>query len=305
MIDQITVPLGSKSMEIQIGKLAKQADGAAVIRLGDTVVLATAVFAKEPKENADFFPLTVDYRENTYAAGRIPGGFFKREGRPTEKEILTSRLIDRPLRPLFPKGFQHETQIIAFVLSADGQNDPDVLAINGASVALDLLAHPVLHADRRGPRRTASTASSSSTRPTAERDESDIDLVVAGTDDAVVHGRGGRPRGVRARHDRRDLLRPRGRARRSSAPRSTAPAPRRLQKPSWQVARVLPRLRFRRGSPGLARSPMMAALTHAGQDRFLRRDQGRQEGRGSPRPRDRGRRAASRPRRPSTTSSRS
>src|SRR5499427_7539718 len=136
MIQKINLPVGSKSLEIEIGKLAKQADGAAVVRYGDTVILATAVFAKEPKENADFFPLTVDYREATYAAGRIPGGWFKREGRPTEKEILTSRQIDRPMRPLFPTGFHHETQIIAFVLSADGQNDPDILALNGASVAL-------------------------------------------------------------------------------------------------------------------------------------------------------------------------
>src|SRR5687767_12621848 len=111
MIHKISIPVGSKSLEVEIGKLAKQADGAAVVRYGDSVVLATAVFAKEPKENAEFFPLTVDYRENTYAAGRIPGGWFKREGRPTEKEILTSRLIDRPLRPLFPKGFRQETQI--------------------------------------------------------------------------------------------------------------------------------------------------------------------------------------------------
>jgi len=126
---QISIPVGPLPLQIEIGKLAKQADGAATVRYGDTIVLTTAVFAKEPKENVDFFPLTVDYRENTYAAGRIPGGWFKREGRPTEKEILTSRLIDRPFRPLFPKGFNHETQIIAFVLSADGQNDPDVLAI--------------------------------------------------------------------------------------------------------------------------------------------------------------------------------
>jgi len=104
---QVSIPLGSLSLDIEIGKLAKQADGAAVVRYGETVVLATAVFNKEPKENADFFPLTVDYRENTYAAGRIPGGWFKREGRPTEKEILTSRVIDRPLHPLFPKGFNH------------------------------------------------------------------------------------------------------------------------------------------------------------------------------------------------------
>src|SRR5580765_6321556 len=133
---QTSILLGALPLQISIGKLAKQADGSAGVRYGDTVVLATAVFQKEPKENADFFPLTVDYRENTYAAGRIPGGWFKREGRPTEKEILTSRLIDRPFRPLFPRGFNHETQIIAFVLSADGQNDADILAINGASVAL-------------------------------------------------------------------------------------------------------------------------------------------------------------------------
>ena len=158
---QTSLPLGALPLQISIGKLAKQADGAAVVRYGDTVVLATAVFAKEPKENADFFPLTVDYREATYAAGRIPGGWFKREGRPTEKEILTSRLIDRPFRPLFPKGFNHETQIIAFVLSADGQNDPDVLAMNAASVALDLLARPLLLARRRRARRARWTASSS------------------------------------------------------------------------------------------------------------------------------------------------
>src|SRR5499425_208289 len=145
MIQKASIPLGSHSLELEIGKLAKQADGAAVVRYGDTVVLATAVFSKEPKEAADFFPLTVDYRENTYAAGRIPGGFFKREGRPTEKEILTSRLIDRPLRPLFPKGWGNETQVIAFVLSADGQNDPDVLAINGASAALAVSAIPFAH----------------------------------------------------------------------------------------------------------------------------------------------------------------
>src|SRR5437870_9022756 len=133
---KISLPLGALPLEIEIGKLAKQADGAAVVRYGDTVVLATAVFAKEPKENADFFPLTVDYRENTYAAGRIPGGWFKREGRPTEKEILTSRLIDRPLRSLFPEGFNCETQVIALVVSADKENDPDVMSITGASAAL-------------------------------------------------------------------------------------------------------------------------------------------------------------------------
>jgi len=184
MIDQISIPVGSKSLDIQIGKLARQADGSAVVRYGETVVLATAVFSKEPKENAEFFPLTVDYRENTYAAGRIPGGWFKREGRPTEKEILTSRLIDRPMRPLFPKGFNHETQIIAFVLSADGQNDPDVLAINGASVALTCSMIPFY--TPVGAVRVGRIDGRFILNPTnAERDKSDIDLVVCGTDDAL------------------------------------------------------------------------------------------------------------------------
>jgi len=190
MIDQISIPVGSKSLDIQIGKLAKQADGSAVVRFGDTVVLATAVFSKEPKENAEFFPLTVDYRENTYAAGRIPGGWFKREGRPTEKEILTSRLIDRPMRPLFPKGFNHETQIIAFVLSADGQNDPDVLAINGASVALTCSSAPFYAPV--GAVRVGRLDGNFILNPTnAERDKADLDLIVCGTDDAVVMVEGG------------------------------------------------------------------------------------------------------------------
>jgi polyribonucleotide nucleotidyltransferase len=185
MKHQMSVPLGSKTLEIEIGRLAKQADGSAVVRFGDTVVLATAVFAKEPKEQADFFPLTVDYRENTYAAGRIPGGWFKREGRPTEKEILTSRLIDRPMRPLFPKGFNHETQLIAFVLSADGQNDPDVLALNAASVALTCSLIPFYAPV--GAVRVGRVNGELAINPTnAERDKSDIDLVVAGTEDAVV-----------------------------------------------------------------------------------------------------------------------
>src|SRR5881296_4098451 len=118
--------------------MARQADGAVVARLGDTVVMVTACTQKKPREGVDFLPLTVDYRENTYAAGKIPGGFFKREGRPNDKETLTSRMIDRPIRPLFPKGWSYETQVIALVLSADLANDPDVLAITGASTALHL-----------------------------------------------------------------------------------------------------------------------------------------------------------------------
>ena len=127
--------IGGRSLSLETGAVAKQANGACVIRYGDTVVLATACY-KDGVVLGDFMPLTVDYKEYTYAGGRIPGGFFKREGRPTEKEILTSRLIDRPLRPSFTKGYRQETQIIALVLSADGENDPDILAINAASTAL-------------------------------------------------------------------------------------------------------------------------------------------------------------------------
>ncbi|HVO60959.1 MAG TPA: polyribonucleotide nucleotidyltransferase [Terriglobales bacterium] len=129
---------GGKTLSFETGKLAKQAHGSAVARLGDNVIIATATSNPEPREGVDFFPLTVDYREYTYAGGRIPGGFIKREGRPSEREILTSRQIDRPIRPLFPEGFRCETQVIAFVLSADTENDPDVIAINAASCALTL-----------------------------------------------------------------------------------------------------------------------------------------------------------------------
>ncbi len=135
--------------------MAKQANGAVVVRSGDSVVLVTACMANEPKPGAGFFPLTVDYREYTYAAGKIPGGFIKREGRPSEKEVLTSRLIDRPVRPLFPEGFLHETQIIAMVLSADPEQDPNSLAIVGAAAALaisDIPFHYVLGGVRVGMR---------------------------------------------------------------------------------------------------------------------------------------------------------
>ena len=119
MAHRVSADIGGLEFSIEMGRIAKQADGAAFVSYGDTVVMVAACAANKAKEGQDFFPLTVDYRENTYAAGKIPGGFFKREGRPTEKEILTSRLIDRPLRPLFPEGFSNETQIIALVLSAD------------------------------------------------------------------------------------------------------------------------------------------------------------------------------------------
>jgi polyribonucleotide nucleotidyltransferase len=133
---------GGKTLEIETGHLAKQAQGSAIVRQGDNVVLGTACASPDPREGIDFFPLTVDYREYTYAGGRIPGGFIKREGRPQEREILTARQIDRPIRPLFPEGFRNETQVISLVLSADTENDPDVLAINSASAALTLSEIP-------------------------------------------------------------------------------------------------------------------------------------------------------------------
>src|ERR1700726_3531332 len=135
---------GGKSLSFETGKLAKQAHGSVVVRIGDSVVLATAVSNPDPREGIDFFPLTVDYREYTYAGGRIPGGFIKREGRMSEREVLTSRQIDRPIRPMFADGFKSETQVIAFVLSADTDNDPDVSAINAASAALTLSDIPFL-----------------------------------------------------------------------------------------------------------------------------------------------------------------
>src|SRR5215813_7674404 len=141
-VHRVSTMIGDRELSIEIGKLAKQAQGSALVRYGDTVVLVTACAAKEPREGLDFFPLTVDYRENFYAAGKIPGGFFKREGKPSEREVLNSRLIDRPIRPLFPEGFKNETQIIALVLSADTDIDPSMHAITGASTALYLSTIP-------------------------------------------------------------------------------------------------------------------------------------------------------------------
>ncbi len=138
MVQMTKATVGDKEVSFETGRLAKQASGAILVGSGETLVLATAVAENKGREGIDFFPLTVDYLEMTYAAGKIPGGFYKREGRPTEKEILTSRFIDRPIRPLFPKGFTCETQIIATVLSSDGDHDPDILAINGASAALHI-----------------------------------------------------------------------------------------------------------------------------------------------------------------------
>ena len=138
MMEIVSADVSNKKISLETGRLARQASGSCMIRCGDTMVLCTAVAEKKGREGIDFFPLTCDYQEMTYAAGKIPGGFFKREGRPTERETLTSRLIDRPIRPLFPKGFNSETQIICTVVSSDGDNDSDILAITGASTALHI-----------------------------------------------------------------------------------------------------------------------------------------------------------------------
>lgn len=135
-VHKVSAMIGERELSIETGKLAKQAHGSAYVRYGDTVVLVTACAADKPREGIDFFPLTVDYRENFYAAGKIPGGFFKREGKPSEREVLNSRMIDRPIRPLFTEGFRNETQVIALVLSADTDIDPSMHAIVGASTAL-------------------------------------------------------------------------------------------------------------------------------------------------------------------------
>ena len=183
MHDTLTVDLDGRPLTIETGKIARQSDGAAVVKCGDTVVLVTACYAKEAKD-IDFLPLTVEYKEYAYAAGRIPGGFFKREGRPTEKEILTCRMIDRPFRPLFPEGFNHETQIVGLVLSADGENDPDILAINGAAAALAINTIPFQHI--LGAVRVGKIGDRWLFNPTSkERKESEFDLVVVGTHHAV------------------------------------------------------------------------------------------------------------------------
>jgi len=185
MSHKVEVDLGGRTITLETGKIAKQANGSVVVRSGDSVVLVSACMADEAKPGAGFFPLTVDYREYTYAAGKIPGGFIKREGRPSEKEILTSRLIDRPIRPLFPEGFLHETQVIAMVLSADPEQDPNSLAIAGAGAALAISDLPfpyVLGGVRVGMKDGKYIANPTYT----EGRESKLNIVVAGTEEGIV-----------------------------------------------------------------------------------------------------------------------
>ncbi len=181
-----TITFGDTTISFELGKIAKQAAGSVVVRLDDSMVLVTACGADEPRGGADFLPLTVDYRENTYAGGRIPGGFFKREGRPSEKETLTCRVIDRGLRPQFPDSYFVETQVIGWVLSADNDNDPDVLAMNGASIAL-MVAGSIPFNNPLGAVRVGRVDGEFVLFPTyAQREASDLDLVVSGTENAIA-----------------------------------------------------------------------------------------------------------------------
>jgi polyribonucleotide nucleotidyltransferase len=186
MLHSVEVDLGSgRTITLETGKMAKQANGSVIVRSGDSVVLVTAVTADQPKVGASFFPLTVDYREYTYSAGRFPGGFIKREGRPTEKEVLTSRLIDRPIRPLFPEGYSHETQVIGMVLSADPQRDPSTLAIVGAGAALAISDIPFQHV--LGGVRVGMVDGKLIANPTYEETKnSKVNIVVAGTEGGIV-----------------------------------------------------------------------------------------------------------------------
>ncbi len=185
MSEKITAPVGEKQITIETGKLAKQADGAVTVQLGETIVIVAAVAATKAKEGQDFFPLTVDYREKAAAAGKFPGGYFKREGRPTEKEILTCRLTDRPIRPLFPKGWYNEVQVQTVVLSADGENDPDILSIVGASASL--MVSDIPWDGPLGAVRVGRINGKFIANPThAEMAESDLDLVYVGNANDIV-----------------------------------------------------------------------------------------------------------------------
>jgi polyribonucleotide nucleotidyltransferase len=185
MQHKVTAQIGAHSISIETGKIAKLADGSVTVSCGETIVLASAVSATTIKEGQDFFPLTVDYREKAAAAGKFPGGYFKREGRPTEKETLTSRMTDRPLRPLFPQGYFYDTQVISILLSADGENDPDILSMNGASAALTVSDIPF-----KGPIgavRVGRVNGEFVANPThSERLHSDLDLVYVGTENDVI-----------------------------------------------------------------------------------------------------------------------
>src|SRR5438132_11761352 len=185
MPEKISFQVGAGTITIETGKIAKQADGAVTVQLNETVVLVATVGAAKAKPGQEFFPLTVDYREKAAAAGKFPGGYFKREGRPTEKEILTSRLIDRPIRPNFPKGWYNEVQVQCIVLSADGENDPDMLAVVGASAAL--MVSDIPWAGPLGAARVGRINGQFVANPThSQMMDSDLDLVYVGNETDLV-----------------------------------------------------------------------------------------------------------------------
>ena len=184
-IHRVEIDWGGRKLKLETGHMARQADAAVLAQYGETTVLATVVGARSVKPGIDFFPLTVNYQERTYAAGKIPGGYFKREGRPTEKETLTSRLIDRPIRPLFVDGFKNETQVVVTVLSHDLENDPDILGMVAASAALTLSGLPFL-GPIAGARVGVINGEFVLNPMVDEMKESALDLVVAGTHDAVM-----------------------------------------------------------------------------------------------------------------------
>jgi len=185
MIHRVEMEWAGRILSLESGRVARQADGAVLVRYADTMVLATVVRSKEPREDVDFLPLTVEFRERMYAAGRIPGGFFKREGRPSEQEVLASRMIDRPIRPLFPEGYRNEVQIMVTVLSSDQENDADLLGLIGASAALAI--SPIPFPEIVGAVRMGLIDGQFVVNPTfSELEESALDLVVAGLRDGRV-----------------------------------------------------------------------------------------------------------------------
>ena len=194
--------IAGRTLSMEVGKLAGLANGAVTVRYGDTVVLVTACMSQTPREGIDFFPLTVDFEERLYAVGKIPGGFFRREGRPSTAGILTARLTDRPLRPLFPKGMRNDVQIIVTTLSADQENDPDMLLRSSAPPRrFRSPTSPSMGPVSGDPHRLHVTTSSSSTRRSQQLDDSTLDIVVAGTQGCHRDGRGRRQRGLRGDPD--------------------------------------------------------------------------------------------------------
>ena len=299
-IASVSVTVGDQELTFESGKLAKQADGAVLVRAGETMVLATAQGRMEAREGADFFPLTVDVEERMYAAGKIPGGFFKREGRPTERAILTARMIDRPIRPLWPKGYKNEVHVVCTTLSADLVTAHDILCINGASAALMVSPLPFfgpVGAVRIG--RLNGQLVVNPPLPEVEEGDSTLDLIVVGTSDALTMVEAGAgeipeehdPRGprARARRDPEDLRRAgrppppdrQGEVARLGAHRA---ARARARRPHLRAHRLGGPARGERRRRGARRRALPAALDGVDRGRHPPPDPGACESRDDPRP---------------------